>query len=296
MPYFVLAVFLLTGLFVFILGLKTFRKIRIIRDTPTSNIKTMAQGLVEISGIADATGYLTSPITKTKCLYYLYIEEVYESRDKDHSASWHKVSSKENFVSFFVKDNTGNIQIIPDKAEFKIPPDRVFIKKSHNNLFDNISKGFSIFNTVKNSIKKTGSLQGALNDNFQSLKKGERSEILEEFSNLKEVDVSTIGGYKTKNTSFSISFGRDSANSGDRRYIEYYIKPQDTVFILGEFKGDSIHYSELENIFIISDRSEKETISNIKKKAYFFIIFGVIMFLFSLFGIITIIIDLTKTI
>ena len=67
--YLMAAAFTLIGGFVFFLGFYKWRKLRVIRDTPSSKIRSMAMGVVEIHGSVEADKLIQSPFSKTECVY-----------------------------------------------------------------------------------------------------------------------------------------------------------------------------------------------------------------------------------
>jgi hypothetical protein len=66
------------GVFLFIKGLKWFRRKRQIENTPTSKIRSIAMGFIEVCGaVSPVPGQemLKNPLLKNDCIYYRYIEE-----------------------------------------------------------------------------------------------------------------------------------------------------------------------------------------------------------------------------
>ena len=108
------------ALILFSWGFGTFKKLQFIRNTPTSKIRSMAKGDIEISGKAKKLdGYLETPITKQKCLYYNYIVEEYQSNGK--RSSWKTIDSGGGRAKFIVDDGTGISVVDPENATVDIP-------------------------------------------------------------------------------------------------------------------------------------------------------------------------------
>ena len=65
---------LVIGIILFITGLKWFGYKRLIENIPTSKIRSIAMGLVEIFGkvVALENNLLHSPFSNTDCVYYNY--------------------------------------------------------------------------------------------------------------------------------------------------------------------------------------------------------------------------------
>jgi len=102
------------GIFYFI------RRARIIQDTPTSKIRSAAQGYVEIIG---KVNYLiqqpiTAPLTTQACAWFSYeIEEREDDGDDDSGPSWRTIEKKSSDRAFQCEDETGICMVDPRKAE-----------------------------------------------------------------------------------------------------------------------------------------------------------------------------------
>src|SRR5690606_9806630 len=80
LPLVLLAAASAAALFFMVRNLRTARTIE---DTPTSKIRSAAQGYVELSGTASSTGEtIAAPLSGTPCLWYRYTIERYERSGK----------------------------------------------------------------------------------------------------------------------------------------------------------------------------------------------------------------------
>ena len=123
----------------FLSGLRTWNLKRRIENTPTSAIRSLAMGLVEIQGtVKEHTKLLNGPLTGKPCVYYKY--EIQEYRQKGKHSEWVTIKSGEQKTLFCVKDKTGQVLVDPNKAEIEIPAD--------------IDKQTGIFKDLPQSIKK----------------------------------------------------------------------------------------------------------------------------------------------
>ncbi|MEW5838816.1 MAG: GIDE domain-containing protein [Pseudomonadota bacterium] len=90
---------------------------RLIEDTPTSRIRSAAQGYVELEGWAQnpSNSPIFSPLTHTECTWYRY---KVEERDTDERGrtEWKTVRSGTSSHLFLLDDNTGECVIDPDGA------------------------------------------------------------------------------------------------------------------------------------------------------------------------------------
>lgn len=111
------------GLVAFGKGFMTLRRKRLIENTPTSKVRSLAMGLSEVYG--DATLYkgnlLKSPFSGKDCLYYRY--EVEEYRRSGKRSRWVTIKKGSKWILFHLKDDTGEVVVDPKEAEVDIPID-----------------------------------------------------------------------------------------------------------------------------------------------------------------------------
>jgi hypothetical protein len=107
---------LAAGVFVFFLGFTQLRKKRMIEDIPTSTIRAMAPGQVEITGKALDWNRLEGPFTRLACVYFEFLVEQYVQRGK-HS-HWENIyREKTGSNAFCLQDETGAALVYPEGAE-----------------------------------------------------------------------------------------------------------------------------------------------------------------------------------
>jgi hypothetical protein len=101
-----------TGLF----SAVQWRRARAFDDTPTSRIRSAAQGYVELSGRARALpGEPTrSPLTGRLCLWYKY---KVEERTAANREGWTTVDSGTSDDTFALDDETGSVTVDPEGAD-----------------------------------------------------------------------------------------------------------------------------------------------------------------------------------
>lgn len=109
------------GLFLMWRGFHWFKRKRLIEDIPTSKIRGIAMGLVEIKGKAlpAVKQIRKSPLSGKKCVYYKYIVEKLVGSGK--SRRWVNVSSGRSPEPFYLEDETGKVMVEPKYAELHIP-------------------------------------------------------------------------------------------------------------------------------------------------------------------------------
>lgn len=100
------------------LMLTRLQRARWIEDTPTSRIRSAAQGLVELNGMLDAGGHepLLSPLGKKPCLWYRFRVEEHRGRS-DRDSQWRTVEQGVSERSFLLRDPTGSCWINPLGAD-----------------------------------------------------------------------------------------------------------------------------------------------------------------------------------
>ena len=111
------------------------KKIRIIEDLPTSSIKGVFIGLVEIKGTAETENEVRSKFTSKPCVSYAWgisehweYEVTTENTDKDGNTTsstttksgWTEIEGGIVLQPFYLKDETGVILINPEKAELEM--------------------------------------------------------------------------------------------------------------------------------------------------------------------------------
>jgi len=114
------AVFLVVGIWFFFLGFMRLRRKRKIENIPTSTVRGLAMGLVELIGKAKKRLNLISPLSGTECTLYRYTVERYQQSGR--SGHWVTIARGDSFASpFWLDDGTGKILVFPHGSELIIP-------------------------------------------------------------------------------------------------------------------------------------------------------------------------------
>jgi len=250
------------GLLMLYGGVVQYRKRRVIRDTPTSKVRSLALGPVEIQGKPEKyEESFESPFSGDECVMYVYSVEVYSSGGPNSSGGWSTVEAGIKAAPFYVNDGTGRVLVDPDGAE-KEPP-------------------------VTNSYEYTDEEENEAIRRFMS-----ESDSL--FENTTDVGIT---GMAELATGTDLRMGdTDIVGSGrKRRYKESYL-PLDSeteVYVFGRAMGregvsspenpENIVISRTEEtpLFKISGSSEKENISDTSNLARNGAVFG---FIFTVVG------------
>jgi len=112
----------------FYFGIKYLLLKRRIEDTPTSKIRSMAMGSVEVQGHAQRIYALVSPISGLPCVYYRikkYRRKRFRSNRRlisgDTQSQWALVSiTSSSNVPFLLDDGTETLEVVPEGAELKV--------------------------------------------------------------------------------------------------------------------------------------------------------------------------------
>jgi len=103
------------GLILFIHSFVLLQRKKTIENSPTSKIRSMPMGQVEIKGYARQKYFLKSPYTFTDCVYYSYkiYDKVWRNGEKRREL---KECGHSGTIPFYLEDETGRALILPDKA------------------------------------------------------------------------------------------------------------------------------------------------------------------------------------
>ena len=123
------------GLYAFYQMMRKHHIARVIENTPTSKIRSAAQGYVELNGKAKLMNgsILVSPLSTRTCVWYRYkIEEEYEYQDSKGNTirSWRTIKSATSDDVFVIEDETGKCIIDPDDANVVVADKRVWYDRS----------------------------------------------------------------------------------------------------------------------------------------------------------------------
>lgn len=225
-------VLVVLGSILFQTGFARMYEIQLLRNIPRSKIRSVAMGAVEISGSIVSKNLLTTPYSKSPCVYFRSELEIYSEdgeTDSDKFGGWERVAGPTFKEPFWVKDETGEIMVDPDCAEFMIS-NREFGMLGQDGSPDNADD--------------------AVSENF-------------------------------------------SPKAGDRRYVEQFLGPNDTVFILGtaslrkdgETEQLLIQVGTGGSPFIISDSREKYAVHQKQWDMLAGFSYGIIIFITGFMGI-----------
>lgn len=104
-------------------GFRWWRRARLIEDTPTSRVRSAAQGYVELSGRAQlpAGSEVLSPLSRRPCVWWQF--RIEQKRRSGRNTRWQTINSGVSQIPFLLVDETGTCLINPLGAEV-FPADR----------------------------------------------------------------------------------------------------------------------------------------------------------------------------
>lgn len=105
---------LAAGPWLFYMGFRTMKTRRLIANTPTARIRSMAMGLVEVSGKVEPRSTVTAPFSGKPCAYW-EIDIASQNR-----RGWTIVHRNRSGNPFFLRDETGVALIYPHGSESKL--------------------------------------------------------------------------------------------------------------------------------------------------------------------------------
>ena len=110
-----------SGLVLFVKGFRHLRTARRVENTPTSRIRSLPLGSVEIRGTATSADPIAAPLSGKPVAYYEV--EVEEYRRRKNRSNWVTVHKHASSEPFGVDDSTGQITVLPDGSETHLPVD-----------------------------------------------------------------------------------------------------------------------------------------------------------------------------
>ena len=119
----VLALGVMGGMGFSIRGFIVNNRKRLIESIPTSPVRSLAVGLVEVSGRAlPERDLLRAPFSGLPCVLYSYTVE--QRRESGREGRWETIATGTSPEPFFVRDETGKVLVVPFDAQLMLPETR----------------------------------------------------------------------------------------------------------------------------------------------------------------------------
>jgi E3 Ubiquitin ligase len=120
-----LLVGMMGGVGLFCYGFVLGQKKRLVETTPTSAIRSLAVGLVEIIGTAEPGGPpLRAPFSQLPCVFFSY--RVEEQQGSGDHRRWKTIAEGTSDQPFGTRDATGIVQVFPQGADLMLQDARTY--------------------------------------------------------------------------------------------------------------------------------------------------------------------------
>ena len=113
------------GLYLIYDGFGKWQTKRVIEDTPTAKVRSMAVGRTELEGIAEPDGgTIEAPFTDEECLHIDWEVEEWRKDPDDDDYDWATVAKGARSVPFYLDDGTGQVLVRADQGNpaFEVSP------------------------------------------------------------------------------------------------------------------------------------------------------------------------------
>lgn len=108
------------GPVLFIAGFRALRVRQLIQNTPTSRIRSMAMGLVELNGKVAARSRVVAPFSGRPCAYWEIEIATRTSNSRSGTRQWSTVHRNRSGHPFYLHDDTGFAMVYPQGAECRL--------------------------------------------------------------------------------------------------------------------------------------------------------------------------------
>jgi hypothetical protein len=130
------------GVALFCYGFVLGQKKRLVETTPTSAIRSLAVGLVEIIGTAELSGpALLAPFSRLSCVFFSY--RVEEQQGSGDHRRWNTIAEGASDQPFGTRDATGLVQVFPQGADLMLEDARTYRNDWLGDLPLNVTTGLA---------------------------------------------------------------------------------------------------------------------------------------------------------
>lgn len=108
------------GPWLFYQGFRALRVQTLIRNTPTARVRSMAIGLVEVTGTVLPRSRTVAPFSGRPCAWWGVEIQTLANKSKSGTRSWHTVHRADSGRPFYLRDETGVALVYPQGAECRV--------------------------------------------------------------------------------------------------------------------------------------------------------------------------------
>lgn len=202
------------GIVLFVRGLVAYRRDRLISSIATSSLDAIAAGEVRVSGVVEAIhSTLISPLQSKPCVWY-------RARIEESDDSRRVLLDEERATQFRIKDESGQIRVLPQGARWEIVPD-----------FDE-STGLT-GGEPPGLQRRTGVRYApVVPDDPEQLTELQRQAAIQALLTVKRPEPGATAGWDRPGG--DLGSGISLGTSRGRRYREARLEPGDVVTIIGQ--------------------------------------------------------------
>jgi hypothetical protein len=106
------------GTTAFVHGFRALRVQRLITDTPTAKVRSLAMGLVEVQGMVRARSRVCGPFTDAPCAWWEVELQTLQQSNKG-AKTWRTVYREQSGHPFYLDDGTGTALVYPQGADIR---------------------------------------------------------------------------------------------------------------------------------------------------------------------------------
>jgi hypothetical protein len=107
------------GSYAFVRGFRSLRVQRLLEDTPTAKLRSVAIGLVEVEGTVRARSRVTAPFTNRSCAWWEVELQTLRQSNKGLK-QWSTVYREQSGHPFYLEDSTGTALVYPQGADTRV--------------------------------------------------------------------------------------------------------------------------------------------------------------------------------
>src|SRR5262249_17544842 len=104
------------GIYAFFHGFRSLRIQRLLADTPTGKLRSIAMGMVEVQGAVRARSRTSGPFTDRDCAWWEVELQTLQQSNRGLK-SWHTVYREQSGHPFYLEDGTGAALVFPQGAD-----------------------------------------------------------------------------------------------------------------------------------------------------------------------------------
>jgi hypothetical protein len=242
----------IAGPVLFARSFRDFRTQRLIQNTPTSRIRSMPMGLVEVQGGVVPRSTVMAPFSNRPCAYW----EV-DISTETRRGQWHVVHRNHSGHPFFLQDDTGVVMVLPSGADTRI-----------NFGVEEECAGLSLPECYARYMRDENL---ALRDLWQLSSMRFRERLLEEGQ-----QVFVLGTAMPRSRALTVGEGEELAATGTEDPQAHRLRE------LSEQSSAVLRQGEIQDTFIISQQSQRDLTTSLSLRAIAELTGGPLLTLFGL--------------